>query len=73
MTKPLARDVVIPVHISKRQAALVLGCSLPTLDTLIKTGRLPAYRLGPRSVRLRLTDVEALLEPVNCAVKAVTQ
>jgi excisionase family DNA binding protein len=64
-------DHAIPVHIGKRDATVVLGCSMPTLDTLIKTGRLPAYRFGPRSLRLKLSDVEALLEPVTSTAKAV--
>lgn len=68
MTKPQA---VIPTYISKRDAILLLGCSMPTLDSLIKTGQLPAYRFGPRSVRLKLADVEALLEPVTPTAKAV--
>jgi excisionase family DNA binding protein len=67
------RQSVIPVHISKREATLVLGCSMPTVESLIKTGQLPAYRFGPRSVRLKLADVEALLQPVNTTAKAVGQ
>jgi excisionase family DNA binding protein len=65
--------VVIPVHISKREATAVLGCSMPTLETLIKTGKLPAYRFGPRSIRIKLADVEALLEPVTLTAKAAGQ
>jgi excisionase family DNA binding protein len=69
MTKPAPRQV--PAHISKREAIMVLGCSMPTLESLINTGQLPAYRLGPRSVRLKLTDVEGLLRPVTLPFASV--
>ena len=71
MPEPLydfPEHVDIPVHISKRAATVVLGCSMPTVEMFINTGRLPAFRLGPRSVRLRLSDVEGLLTPVPAKV-----
>jgi excisionase family DNA binding protein len=57
--------ITLPVYLSRRRAAAILDCSLFTLDALIRSGRLPVYRLGERSLRLNLTDVEALLVPVQ--------
>lgn len=57
-------DPAVPVRITKREATVRLGCSMPTLETKIKDGILPAFRIGPRSVRLNLADVEALLQPI---------
>lgn len=54
-----------PSWLSPAQAALLLGVSVSTLRGRIRRGELRAYRLrGSRLLRLRLADVEALLEPV---------
>ncbi len=38
-----------------------LGLGISTVHRLVATGQLPAYRVGPRLVRVRKSDVEALL------------
>lgn len=51
-------------YLSVGEAAEMLGVSPRHLREQINTGRVPAYRLGPRSTRIKLSDIEAILEPV---------
>lgn len=37
-----------------------IGVSTKTLRRRIAEGELPAYRIGPRAIRVRLEDVEAM-------------
>lgn len=46
--------------VTRRVAADYLGVSERTIDRYIETGRLPAYRLGVRSIRIRIADLDAL-------------
>ena len=46
-----------------QQAAEVAACSVSTLRNLIARGDLTAYRFGPRMIRIRRQDLEALLQP----------
>ena len=46
-----------------QQAAEETSCSVSTLRNLIARGDLPAYRFGPRMVRIRRQDLEGLLKP----------
>ena len=39
-------------------------CSVSTIDRRIADGSLPAYRFGPKTVRVKLADVDALFAPV---------
>ena len=43
----------------------MLGVSKPTIRNMISDGRLRAYRLGGRVVRLRLDEVLAAMKPVG--------
>ena len=47
--------------ITKQQAAEQLCVSVRTLEGLIARGQLPAYKIGPKLVRLRPEDIEAYL------------
>ena len=47
--------------ITKKEAAERLSVSVRTLEGLIARGQLPAYKIGPKSVRLRPEDLEAYL------------
>ena len=47
--------------LKKPQAAERLGVSVRTLEGLIKRGQLPAYRIGPKTVRLKEEDIEAYI------------
>ncbi len=40
-------------------AAARVGVSIPTIRRAIESGALPAFRLGPRLVRLRAADLDA--------------
>lgn len=44
--------------LTRQQAAARLEIGLRTLDRLISRGVIPAYRVGPKLVRLREDDLE---------------
>jgi excisionase family DNA binding protein len=51
--------------ISLPDAAAMLGVHTDTLRRFISEGRIPGYRLAGKShIRLKVSDVEALLTPV---------
>ena len=54
----------MPVRISLSQAARRLGVTGRTVLTYIDEGWLPAYRLGDKTIRVNLEDVENLLVPI---------
>lgn len=56
-----------PARISIAQAAERAGVSRDTIRRRIADGSLPAYRMGPRLIRLDPADVDALLRPVPAA------
>lgn len=45
-------------------AADYAGCSTKTLRRYIAAGRLTAYRLGPRLIRVDLDQLDAILRPI---------
>lgn len=45
------------------EAAEVLKVSAVTVSRWLKQGRLPAYRVGPRAVRIRRSDIDDILAP----------
>jgi excisionase family DNA binding protein len=49
---------------SPRDTAAYAGVSPRTIGQMIADGRLPAYRYGPRLIRIDLNDVDALMVPV---------
>lgn len=48
-------------------AADLLATSPRTIRRYIADGRLPAYRLGPRQIRVKHDDVTGLLAPIPTA------
>lgn len=65
MTRPKPQRALPDPLLSINETADYWGTSTDTVEQKIKTGELPAVRLGPRLVRIRLRDAEALLEPVQ--------
>lgn len=56
-----------PVFESLRDSSVRTGYSTPIFREKIRSGELPAYRIGdkPNSpIRVRISDVDALLKPV---------
>lgn len=45
-------------------AANYLSVSVPTVRRMIQRGELPAVRLSPQVIRVRVADLDALGEPV---------
>lgn len=45
-------------YLTKQQAAARLGIGIRTLDGLIRSGKLPAYRVAERLVRIDEADLE---------------
>ena len=48
-----------------REAATLVKVSPLTISRYLRQGRLRAYRVGPRAIRVRRADVETLLKPVD--------
>ena len=49
---------------SLAQAATRAGMSVRTLRRRVADGSLPAYRTGPRMIRVRTSDVDRLMRPI---------
>jgi excisionase family DNA binding protein len=49
------------------ETAELLGCTTRTIRQMVADGRLRAYRLGPKFVRLRSDEVLAALQPYGGA------
>jgi excisionase family DNA binding protein len=61
------RPTATPVFITLQDAAARTGFSVFTLREQIASGELPAYRLNDKpgsAIRVRITDVDAMLKPV---------
>jgi excisionase family DNA binding protein len=54
------------------EAAAALKVSPVTVSRWLRQGRLPAYRLGPRAVRIRRADLQAVFAPARPAAAAET-
>lgn len=54
-------------YIDVNEAGALLGCSHWTIRRRIADGALPGFRIGPRTLRVRRSDVLALLQPIPCA------
>ena len=51
--------------VSVARAAEELDLSTETIRRNIRSGRWPAIRLGPKSIRLDLAEIRALAKPVD--------
>ena len=57
-------------HLSQREAAEYLGVTERTIRAYIARGDLPARRIqGSRLVRIRESDLDALLRPIPSAAE----
>jgi excisionase family DNA binding protein len=54
-------------HLTLKEAAEWYGVSERTLRRRIAEGVLPAFRVGPRSIRVTSDDVAALARPIPTA------
>lgn len=52
------------VYVSLPRAALILDLSERAVRRYIAAGKLPAYKLGNRHVRIKLADLDALMRPI---------
>jgi excisionase family DNA binding protein len=50
-------------YISIADAAMYLGVTERTVRVMIADGRLTGYRLGGRVIRLRLSEIDAAMQP----------
>ena len=48
-----------------RQVAEYLGCSETTVRNRTREGSLKAVRMGPRMIRIRRDDLDAILQPYD--------
>ncbi|SHT00453.1 DNA binding domain-containing protein [Mycobacteroides abscessus subsp. abscessus] len=65
MTRTEALARTRKTYITQGEAADILGVHECTVRRMAADGRLKAYRVGPRMIRLRLDEVEAALRPVR--------
>jgi excisionase family DNA binding protein len=65
-----SKTAVSPPNMSVADAAEYLGVTTRTVQQMIADGRLRAYRLGARVVRLRRDEIDAALEPFGRGVSA---
>jgi len=49
------------------QAAEITEQSVRTIRRRISDGSLPAYKFGPRHIRIKLEDLEAMARPIASA------
>ena len=58
---------VDPEHdfLTVAEAARILKVSTVTVHRWLKQGRLPSYHLGPRYIRIRRSDLGAILKPAG--------
>jgi excisionase family DNA binding protein len=51
------------------EAAALLRVSKPTIWRWIDSGRLPAVRVGGRTIRIRRSDIDMLVEPARLVIR----
>ena len=65
MTMKMQQDPMASYSLA--EAAEILGVTDRTLRNYIARGKLPAYRIGARVVRVRRTDLESLFHRIPVA------
>jgi excisionase family DNA binding protein len=55
------------------EAARLLRVSVPTVWRWIDSGRLPAYRVGGRNIRIRRADLGSLVQPARTMKERTVQ
>jgi len=50
-----------------KETAEVTGFSVRTIRARISDGTLPAYRVGPRAIRIRIDDLDRLMRRIPTA------
>lgn len=60
-------DAPLPAYMTLEELAEYMKVTPRAARTWIADGKLPAYRLGSRRIRIRVADVEALLTPIPTA------
>ncbi len=53
--------------LSVPEAARLLGISRTTVSRWIGAGKLPAYRVGPKNIRIKKEDLEKVVQPARPA------
>lgn len=56
--------------VSIAEAAEYLGVTTRSIREWITEGRLPAYRVGPKVIRIKMADLEKQLRPITAARSA---
>lgn len=54
-------------YVSLPEAARYFGCSTRTLQRYIQQCKIPGYRIGPRKIVVKLSEVEETLVPMGAA------
>ena len=62
----MARET-LPTYLTLEQAAEITDQSIRTLRRRVSDGSLPAYRFGPRQIRVKLDDLQALARRIPTA------
>lgn len=57
----------LPTYLSLEQVARITDQSVKTIRRRVSDGTLPAYKFGPRSIRIRLEDLEAAARRIPSA------
>jgi excisionase family DNA binding protein len=57
----------LPAHPTQKQAAEFIGVDVKTIRRWISQGRLTAYRVGPRLIRVDRASILKLASPIGGA------
>jgi excisionase family DNA binding protein len=56
------QPAIRPEYITRKHAAALLQCSDQLISKWIKAGQLRAYRLSTHAIRVRRSDIDALMQ-----------